>query len=201
MSRLMPGAFALLVLLFSSSCDFDVEKIVEIEGNPSGGGDGQLTWYRTGQVVSPAPPASVTPSDDVRLGYIIIFRPGASGTVPDRIQYRLRGCTDETLPDLIGQEELVYVPAPPPPAIIPEKHCVFDSISCSPLLIELPGDYYYAVIIRNVGTLPEGSHDFCMTIDPDDLVTPEDQIGNVKTRGLTVNVASKVFAASLQTLD
>ncbi len=187
------------VLFSFTACDFDVSEIFKVEGEENTEGDGQLVFYRPGQVVVPVPPAGILTSNDVQLGYILVFRPGPSGDVPTELRYRIRGLTDKSLPSVNTTTALTYVPAPPPsPEIEKPSWCVFDPIPpCDPLFMEATyqaGDFYYAVIIENMGQLLEGDHDFIITVDPDDDYTPEDDLGTAKSRTLTVSVASTVYA-------
>ena len=195
-------AFTFLALLTAcTGGDFDLEKITEIEAKNTGDGDGDLWFYRDGQVISPAPPATITTNNDVELGYIIIFTPGPSATVPDKIPYKIEGVTDKNLPQRANSVELIYVPPRPPfPPIAPEIWCVFNPGTCAAMFTEgafSAGDFYYGVIIQNMGKLPIGTHDYQISIDAKDLYSPKDEIGNVKTRSFSFTVSPPSVIAQL----
>ena len=144
----------------------------------------------------PSPPADVTPSDDVELSFVAIFREGPSATVPPKLKWHIKGDTDLSLPDIAGGVDLIYVPPAPTPPIAPEIWCIFNS--CAAMFTEAQytaGDFYYAVITVSVGALPVGTHVFEMCLDEKDEYSPADVPPTVtKCSTVSVTVASTVIA-------
>ena len=190
--------FAVCCLALLSSCggDFDLEKITKIEAQNTVPGDGSTYFYYGGQVTRPSPPADVTPSDDVELSFVAIFREGPSATVPSKLKWHIKGDTDLSLPDIAGGVDLIYVPPAPTPPIAPEIWCIFNS--CAAMFTEAQytaGDFYYAVITVSVGALPVGTHVFEMCLDEKDEYSPADVPPTVtKCSTVSVTVASTVIA-------
>ena len=187
-----------LVLLNSCGGDFDLEKITAIESQQSNlAGDGSTYFYYGGQVTRPVPPADITPADTVELSFVVIYREGPSNEVPTKLMWHLKGAADLSLPDIRGGADLTYVPAPPPATVAPEIWCIFNN--CLAMFTEAEfaaGDYYYAVITIDVGTLPVGTHIFEMMLDEDDDYTPADIPPTENKRSTVfVTVASTVIAS------
>ncbi|NRA36596.1 MAG: hypothetical protein HRU15_00505 [Planctomycetes bacterium] len=196
------GSKLLLVILWASlsSCgDLDPSTIFNDGSYVPTIGDGIVRFYRDPQVISPAQPGIIYTDDDVRIGVIIIYRPGVSTIVPTDMDFDIRPTVDPSLPTVTGSEPLVYEPInalyPAFVSIAPQWWASFNpmfGVTPQTPLFDTPtyqvGDFYYAVVVRSLGVLPAGTHDYTIEIDQYDAAGPTDRNGTVKTRTISFTV-------------